>query len=76
MQAGSGTHQRLRELSAQITTEQDHDKFSALVQELNRLLDRESPAPPTDPIPTPKPPSTDIGSQGVKYSKHCIAESS
>ena len=30
---------RLRELAAAITTEQDPDKFSALVEELNRLLD-------------------------------------
>jgi hypothetical protein len=30
---------RLRELAAAITNEQDPDKFSALVQELNELLE-------------------------------------
>jgi hypothetical protein len=31
--------ERLRELAAKIATEQDNDKFIALVHELNRLLD-------------------------------------
>ena len=31
--------ERLRELAAKIATEQDHDKFVALVKELNQLLD-------------------------------------
>jgi hypothetical protein len=30
---------RLRELAAKVATEQDHDKFVALVKELNQLLD-------------------------------------
>jgi hypothetical protein len=34
---------RLRELASEIATEQDHDKFSSLVEELNRLLDGEKP---------------------------------
>jgi hypothetical protein len=77
MFASSDTRQRLRELAARITTEQDHDKFSALVQELSQLLDQESPStPPADPAPPAEPPATDIASPGVKYSKHCIAESS
>jgi hypothetical protein len=33
--------ERLRQLTAKIAIEQDHDKFTALVQELNRLLDGE-----------------------------------
>jgi hypothetical protein len=31
--------ERFRELAAQIATEQDRDKFMALVKELNKLLD-------------------------------------
>lgn len=30
---------RLRELAARIATEQDHDKFTELVKEMNQLLD-------------------------------------
>lgn len=33
--------ERLRELTARIATEQDHDKFTSLVEELNRILDGE-----------------------------------
>jgi hypothetical protein len=33
--------ERLRELAAKVAIEQDHDKFTALVQELNQLLDGE-----------------------------------
>ena len=44
--------ERLRELTAKIATEQDHDKFVALVKELNQLLDGErkpqSSAPATN----------------------------
>jgi hypothetical protein len=44
--------ERLRELAAKIATEQDHDKFVALVKELNQLLDEErkpqAPAPVTN----------------------------
>lgn len=35
------SRERLRELTAKIATEQDPDKFTALVQELNQLLDGE-----------------------------------
>jgi hypothetical protein len=31
--------ERLRELAARIAAEQDHDKFTALVKEFNKLLD-------------------------------------
>jgi hypothetical protein len=31
--------ERLRELAAQVATEQDHDRFMKLVEELNQLLD-------------------------------------
>ena len=34
--------ERLRELTARIATEQDHDKFTSLVEELNRILDGEN----------------------------------
>jgi hypothetical protein len=37
----SQTKERLRELAEQIASEQDHEKFTALVQELNQLLDGE-----------------------------------
>ena len=30
--------QRLRELAAEVATEQDHDKFTALIKEFNQLL--------------------------------------
>jgi hypothetical protein len=33
--------EHLRELAAQIATEQDHDKFTQLVKEMNELLDEE-----------------------------------
>ena len=33
------SRERLRELAAAISNEQDHDKFSALVAELNELLE-------------------------------------
>lgn len=41
MQDSNGVSQRLRELAEKIATEQDHDKFTALVKELNELLDAE-----------------------------------
>ena len=37
--------ERLRELAAQIATEQDHDKFMKLVEVLNQLLDEKLPQP-------------------------------
>jgi hypothetical protein len=37
---------RLRELAAKIATEHNHDRFTALVKELNQLLD-EKPRPET-----------------------------
>ncbi len=42
--------QRIRELVAKIEAEQDHDKFTVLVQELNSLLDAD---PPVENPPTP-----------------------
>jgi hypothetical protein len=45
----SDHRERLRELTAKIATEQDHDKFTALVQELNRLLDGELQKLPSAP---------------------------
>jgi len=41
----NGLQQRLRELAAKIATEQDHDTFTALVKELNELLDGERQRP-------------------------------
>jgi len=35
--------EHLRELAAKIATEQDHNKFMALVKELNELLDEKLP---------------------------------
>jgi hypothetical protein len=37
--------ERLRQLTAEIASEQDQDKFTKLVQELNRLLDGEPRQP-------------------------------
>ncbi len=45
MQRDNAIRQRLRELAAKIATEQDHDKFTALVQEFNQLLDEEKQQP-------------------------------
>jgi len=45
MQGHNSLQQRLRELAAKIATEQDHDKFTALVQEFNVLLDDEKQPP-------------------------------
>ena len=45
MQGDNSIRQRLRELAGKIATEQDHDKFTALVQEFNKLLDEEKPQP-------------------------------
>jgi len=42
----------MRELVTQIETEPDQEKFTSLVEELNRLLD--SDTPPTNPA-EPKP---------------------
>jgi hypothetical protein len=42
----------MRELVTHIETEHDQEKFTALVKELNRLLD--SDTPPTKPV-EPKP---------------------
>jgi hypothetical protein len=39
--AESDNRQRLRELAAKIATEQDHDRFLALVKEMSRFLDEE-----------------------------------
>jgi hypothetical protein len=49
MQGDNGIRQRLRELAAKIATEQDHDKFTALVQEFNQLLDEEKQQPNETP---------------------------
>jgi hypothetical protein len=51
MQGSNRIHERLRELAANIATEQDPDKFTALVKELNDLLDAERrPKPPADTV--------------------------
>ena len=50
MQGDNGVGQRLRELAAQIATEQDHDRFTALIREFNQLLDGE-PQKPSDLTP-------------------------
>ena len=42
---GSDYRERLRELTGKIATENDPDKFTHLVRELNRLLDGDSPEP-------------------------------
>ncbi len=44
MQTASDSNQRIRELVAKIETEQDQGKFSALVEELNQLLDDDPPS--------------------------------
>ena len=41
MQSTNGIQERLRELAAKIATETEHDKFTALVKELNQLLDEQ-----------------------------------
>jgi hypothetical protein len=46
MQGGGTTGDRLRELAAKIALEQDHDKFSALIKELDELLDEHLPKEP------------------------------
>ena len=43
VQTASDSNQRIRELVAKIETEQNQEKFSALVEELNRLLDSDQP---------------------------------
>jgi hypothetical protein len=48
MQRGRNNTERLRELAARIAAEQDHDKFTALVQEFNELVD-EKQAPQESP---------------------------
>ncbi|MGA8341590.1 MAG: hypothetical protein WB781_06595, partial [Candidatus Sulfotelmatobacter sp.] len=44
MQGAGGIGQRLRELAQKIATEQDHDRFTALVKEFNQLLGGEQQA--------------------------------
>ena len=39
MQDGTGIQRRFRELAAKIATETEHDRSTALVKELNDLLD-------------------------------------
>jgi hypothetical protein len=51
MQGSNGIQERLRELAAKIATEQEHDKFTALVKELNDMLDAERRPKPTDTGP-------------------------
>jgi hypothetical protein len=36
-------HRRVRELVALLDRERDHDRFSEMVAELNRILDEEKP---------------------------------
>jgi hypothetical protein len=40
---------RLRELTERIAVETDHDKFTVLIAELNRLLDSDQPPKPNTP---------------------------
>ena len=50
MQGSNGIQERLRELAAKIAAETEHDKFTALVEELNGLLDQElHPRQPASP---------------------------
>jgi hypothetical protein len=45
--------QRLRELASKIASERDPDKFTALVKELNELMDEENnPGKELPPSPT------------------------
>jgi hypothetical protein len=39
---------RIRELIAQLQTERDQDRFTMLVEELNRLLDETLPSEPSE----------------------------
>lgn len=50
MQNGSATNNRLRELADKIASERDQDKFTALVKELNLLLEGKV-REPHDPAP-------------------------
>ena len=44
--------ERLRELADKIASEEDHEKFAALVKEFNELLEKQQqPKQPTDPAP-------------------------
>jgi hypothetical protein len=54
---GQGGIERARELAAKIAVEKDHDKFTALVAELNRLLEGDGPSP--DSLPQSTPPIRD-----------------
>lgn len=45
MESGKANSERLRGLVAKIGDEKDYDKFTALIRELNRLLDGEPPSP-------------------------------
>ncbi len=49
MQTASESNQRIRELIAKIETEQDWKEFTALVEELNALLDGNQPENKPDP---------------------------
>jgi hypothetical protein len=51
MQWGRDNTERLRELAAQIATEQDLDQFTALVKKFNELVDGKEPLTesPKDP---------------------------
>ena len=44
IQSGKASSDKARELVAQIAVEKDYDKFTALIKELNRLLDGEPPS--------------------------------
>jgi len=41
---------RLRELTERIAVETDHEKFTALIKELNRLVDSDRPPNPNPPV--------------------------
>ena len=59
MRLDDGTQQqRMKELVAEIETEQDQSKFMALVEELNRLLDADQQKQ-HDHVPDARTPLTD-----------------
>jgi hypothetical protein len=48
MQWDRDSHEKARELAAKIAAEKDHDRFTALVEELNQLLDGDATPQPAD----------------------------
>jgi hypothetical protein len=48
MQWNKVCHEKARELAAKIAAEKDHDTFTALVEELNRLLEGDTTSQTAD----------------------------